>query len=54
MTLEELYKTREKLLMHCVGMNYNMQEALKISKKIELREKELKLKKGVKYNDDGK
>jgi hypothetical protein len=50
MTLEELYKLKEELLSHCVGMTYNMQKALEINKEIE--EKELKLKKGVNSDDD--
>lgn len=52
MTLEELYKLREELLSHVVGMSYNMQQVFKINKII--GEKELKLKKGVKYVNDRK
>ena len=49
MELEELYKKKRELLLHVVGMSYYMQEALKIEK--EIREKELKLKKGEGKND---
>ena len=52
MTLEELYKLREELLSHVVGMSYNMQQVFKINEII--GEKELKLKKGVKYVNDRK
>lgn len=50
MTLEELYKLREELLSHCVGMAYNMQQVFKIN--AEIREKELKLEKGVKDGNE--
>lgn len=43
MTLEELYKLRDELLSHCVGMSYNMQKVLEINKEIECREKKLNL-----------
>ncbi len=39
-TLEELYKLKRELLMHCVGMSYNMQIVFQINKEIE---KKLKL-----------
>ena len=38
MTLEELYKLRDELLSHCVGMSYNMQLVFKINE--EIKEKE--------------
>jgi hypothetical protein len=39
MTLEELYKKKRELLMHCVGMSYRMQEVFRINKEIEEWEK---------------
>lgn len=50
MTLKELYKLRDELMFHVVGMTYNTTKILEISK--EIKEKELKLKKGEKRNDD--
>ena len=47
MTLEELYKLKRELLMHCVGMSYNMQKVFEINKQIEelkCKEKEKKKK----------
>lgn len=38
MTLEELYKLKRELLMHCVGMSYNMQKVYEINKEIEVQE----------------
>ena len=52
MTLEELYKLKRELLMHCVGMSYNMQKVFEINKEIEEREKELKLGKEKKHDND--
>lgn len=52
MTLEELYKLKRELLMHCVGMSYNMQKVFEINKEIEKREKELKLGKEKNYDND--
>lgn len=54
MTLEELYQLKRELLMHCVGMSYNMQKVFEINREIQEREKELKLEKGVKYDNDRK
>lgn len=39
LTLEELYKLKRELLMHCVGMAYNMQVVFQINKEIECKEK---------------
>lgn len=50
LTLEELYELKQELLSHVVGMSYNMQQVFKINKLI--GEKELKLEKGVKYDND--
>lgn len=50
MTLEELYKLKQELLFHVVGMSYNMQVVFQINQII--GEKELKLEKGVKYDND--
>lgn len=50
MTLEELYKLKQELLSHVVGMSYNMQVVFQINQII--GEKELKLEKGVKYDND--
>ena len=35
MTLDELYKLRNELLSHCVGMSYRMQQVFEINKEIE-------------------
>lgn len=37
LTLKELYELKRKLLMHCVGMSYNMQQVYKINEEIEKR-----------------
>ena len=50
LTLKELYELKKELLYHVVGMSYNMQVVFQINKLI--GEKELKLKKGVKYDND--
>ena len=39
LTLKELYKLKRELLMHCVGMSYNMQQVYKINEVIECKEK---------------
>ena len=52
MTLEELYKLREELLSHVVGMSYNMQEIFKINE--EIKKKELKREKGERNGNDRK
>jgi hypothetical protein len=38
MTLEELYRLKQELLSHCVGMSYNMQKVFEINKIIEEKE----------------
>lgn len=50
LTLKELYELKKELLNHVVGMSYNMQVVFQINKII--GEKELKLEKGVKYDND--
>ena len=50
MTLEELYKLKRELLMHCVGMSYNMQRVFEINKEIEKKEKEEKCQMKLKRN----
>lgn len=50
LTLKELYELKKELLNHVVGMSYNMQVVFQINKLI--GEKELKLEKGVKYDND--
>ena len=50
LTLKELYELKRELLYHVVGMTYNMQVVFQINKLI--GEKELKLEKGVKYDND--
>lgn len=50
LTLKELYELKKELLYHVVGMSYNMQVVFQINKLI--GEKELKLEKGVKYDND--
>ena len=50
LTLEELYELKQELLSHVVGMSHNMQVVFQINQIIE--EKELKLEKGVKYDND--
>lgn len=39
LTLKELYELKRKLLMHVVGMSYNMQQVYKINEVIECKEK---------------
>ena len=41
LSLEELYKLKRQLLMHCVGMSYNMQQVYKINEVIECKQKKL-------------
>ena len=37
---KELYQMQRELLMHCVGMSYRTQEALKLKREIEKLKKE--------------
>ena len=38
MTLEELYRLKQELLSHCVGMSYNMQKVFEINELIKEKE----------------
>lgn len=50
LTLLELYELKKELLYHLTGMSYNMQVVFRINEII--KEKELKLEKGVKNGND--
>ena len=50
LTLLELYELKRELLYHLTGMSYNMQVVFRINEII--KEKELKLEKGVKNGND--